>query len=76
MTETKTVLTSGWSPYYHGSKGGTRKYHYFPNGEGASICGHVTLSEDNRKHKFLDLSANYNPKKFCHHCKKYGVPIK
>ena len=74
MSATKTILTFGWSPYYQGSKGKSRKYHFFPNGEGVSLCGHVTLTENKRKNKFIDLNLNVNEKKFCVHCVRTGAP--
>ena len=74
MIVTKQILTFGWSPRYKGSKGTSRKYHFFPKGEGVSLCGHVTLSDNKRKNKFIDLSLTVNEKKFCVHCVRDGAP--
>lgn len=74
MSEEIIIIKLGWSPYYNGSKGGVRKYHYFANGLGLSVCGHVTLTESKRKSKFIDIKRNCNQNKFCYHCKKLGFP--
>lgn len=74
MSLQKPILTFGWSPYHRSSRGGVKRYHYYPGGKGTSLCGHAELDFNKRKIKFINLEENHNPNKFCKHCLGCGAP--
>lgn len=60
-------MTGGWSANIDSGKGS--KLHYFQKDDGKSICGMVTVTDKNIKHKFtVDHINTYPEKKICKLC--------